>query len=466
MSSTWSRTPSFRPTPPACKPRPPDPRLYLADATRVTTTMAGDQMDWREKLARWANVGERGAPVAFAGREREIDFAIRQLEAWRPGTTPGRTIVAQGAPGAGKTALLGEIARRLPERLPNSVAIYMPTPWIDDDVPNVLEELAVKMAGVPADTLRTTKGSETVAGVKAVATARHAESRSVLPPSLQTWRTFSREFEPVAHRMNPTLLLVDEIQRIGEGEATRDLLYNLHDQTTFPVVLVCGGLSTSAARLGEAGLSRLDEGRVLSIDALTAAEAQRSLEESLGIMADDVGGIAGHPDRWGRALAPPTQGWPQHVTCHFRAAAEALLASDRLAFDDANLRDALARAEDNMRHYYDRRLEASRTQTMVVYAVHEAINARTTRRTDAMAVVDAVRPLLGRHDAEDHDATFRRAGDCINQMLYAGVVAYATNVRTSPLSIPIPSMATHIAGLLTTAQREAVRRAIGPAIAD
>ncbi|MDE0442776.1 MAG: ATP-binding protein [Gammaproteobacteria bacterium] len=432
----------------------------------MTTTMAGDRMDWRGKLARWANVGERGAPVAFAGRQREIDLAIRQLEAWQPGTTPGRTVVAQGAPGAGKTALLGEIARRLPERLPNAEAIYMPTPWIDDNVPNVLEELAVKMAGVPADALRTTKGSETAAGVKAVATARRAESRSVSPPTLQTWRAFSREFERVAPQMNPTLLLIDEIQRIGEGEATRDLLYNLHDQTTFPVVLVCGGLSTSAARLGEAGLSRLDEGSILRIDALTAGEAQRSLEESLGIMADDVvGGIAGHPDRWARALAPPTQGWPQHVTCHFRAAAEALLASDRLAFDDANLRDALARAEDNMRHYYDRRLEASRTQTMVVYAVHEAINARTTRRTDAMAVVDAVRPLLGRHDAEDHDATFRRAGECINQMLYAGVVAYATNVTTSPLSIPIPSMAAHIAGLLTTDQREAVRRAIGPAIA-
>ena len=428
--------------------------------------MTGDRTDWGEKLARWANVGERGAPVAFAGRQREIDLAIRQIEAWHPGTTPGRTVVAQGAPGAGKTALLGEIAHRLPERLPNAVAIYMPTPWIDDSVPNVLEELAVKMAGVPADTLRTSKGSETVAGVKAVATARHAESRSVLPPSLKTWRAFSREFESVADRMKPTLLLVDEIQRIGEGEATRDLLYHLHDQTTFPVVLVCGGLSTSAARLGEAGLSRLDEGRILRIDALTAAEAQRSLEESLGIMADDVGGIAGHPDRWARALAPPTQGWPQHVTCHFRAAAEALLESGHLAFDDINLRDTLARAENNMRRYYDRRLEASRTQTVLVYAVHEAINARATRRTDAMAVVDAVRPLLGRHDAEDHDATFRRAGDCINQMLYAGVVAYATNTTTSPLSIPIPSMATHIAGLLTAEQREAVRRAVGPAIAD
>ena len=50
-------------------------------------------------------------------------------------------------------------------------------------------------------------------------------------------------------------------------------------------------------------------------------------------------------------------------------------------------------------------------------------------------------------------------------MLYAGVVAYARNVTTSALSVPIPSMATHIAGLLTTEQREAVRRAIGPAIA-
>ena len=78
-----------------------------------------------------------------------------------------------------------------------------------------------------------------------------------------------------------------------------------------------------------------------------------------------------------------------------------------------------------------------------------------------MAIVDAVRPLLGPYGGEDHDHHFPRPADCVDQMLSAGVVAYAGTSTTSPLSIPIPSMGTHIANLLSLEQREDVRRVIG-----
>ena len=414
-----------------------------------------------ERLANWASVGERDAPVAFVGRDREIDLALRQLATWQSGASRGRTVIAQGAPGAGKTALLREIGQRLPTVLPNAVSIYLPTPWLDEDVPHLLAELAARMMGASPDILRTTKESKTAGGVRALATATHAESRSVSPPRLHTWTAFERMFAPMANQAKPTLLLVDEVQRFGSGEAAKNLLFHLHDQTTFPLVLACGGLSTSAGRLGEVGLSRPTETNVLHIDALTLDEAQRSLEESLGVMAEDVGGIAGHPDQWARKLAVPTQGWPQHVTVHFRAAPEALIESDRLAFDDANLLTALARAEDSMRRYYERRLEASRTDAMVVFALHETIARRDVRRLDAFAVVDAVRPLLGRYGEQDHDRNFPHPADCVDQMLYAGVVAYASSATTSPLSVPIPSMAAHIAHRLTAEQRTSIRRALG-----
>ena len=37
-----------------------------------------------EKLANWASMGDREAPVAFVGWEPEIDMAMRQLTAWQP----------------------------------------------------------------------------------------------------------------------------------------------------------------------------------------------------------------------------------------------------------------------------------------------------------------------------------------------------------------------------------------------
>ena len=422
--------------------------------------MTQEKKEVSAKLERWENVGERGPPVAFVGRKAEINRAIAQLAAWEPGWAPGRTVVAQGAPGAGKTALLHEIGRRLPTVVPNATSLYLPTPWNDAAVPEVLGELATEMMHVPSDALRTTRSSETAAGLRALATARHAESQSMSPPEVDTWSAFRRQFKPLANRARPTLLLVDEIQRIGGGEATKDLLYHLHDQTTFPIVLVCGGLSTSSAHLRRLGLSRVADANVLRIDALTPAETEHCLDESLRMMAEDVG-IDGHPDHWARRLAPATHGWPQHVTCHVRTAAASLRASGRLAFDNGNLASTLALAEAAMRDYYEQRLETSESHAMLVFAVHESIRQKPLRRTEAVAVVASVRPLLEPEDGDEHDRNFQHPRDCVQRMLRAGVIAYAGATTTSPLSIPIPSMAMHVAGTLSPDQRKNVRHALG-----
>ncbi len=426
----------------------------------LTTIMASKQGQVAERLANWANLGEREDPVAFAGRTQEIALAIRQLTTWRRGSASGRTVVAQGAPGAGKTALLHEIARELPERLPGAKSIYRPTPWNRHSAANVLLSLADRMMGEAAASFRTTEATETSVGARAVAAAHVDRSRTTAPPALASWDDFHTLFSPKAEQAKPTLLLVDEIQRMGDDEESTDLLYHLHDQTTFPVVLVCGGLSTSAMRLTGVGLSRLNEANILHIDALTIEEAEQSLEESLRITAEDLGGIAGHPDQWARQLAPATQGWPQHVTCHLRAAAEAMLESGRVAFDDDNLRRALARAQDNMQRYYNRRLDASCTNESIVFAIHEAIRVGHIHRTDAMALVDVVRARLGPYAREDHDRHFERPGDCVDRLLYAGIIAYANGSISSPLSIPIPSMAAHIADRVPGKEREEIRRTI------
>lgn len=214
------------------------------------------------------------------------------------------------------------------------------------------------MMGVADDSFRTATRTETV-GVRAPLAAKGGRSQVMSPLGLATWRAFERQFQGRASEARPTLLLVDEVQRLANDANTKQLLFNLHDQSTFPLVLVCGGLSTSSAHLAQLGQSRLDATHVFRLDALTLAEARQSLEASLAVMAEDVNGIPGPLDLWARRLAKPTHGWPQHITCHFRSVAEALLASRRLTFDDDNLNRALAQAEASMRGYYDLRLEAS-----------------------------------------------------------------------------------------------------------
>ncbi len=113
-------------------------------------------------------------------------------------------------------------------------------------------------------------------------------------------------------------------------------------------------------------------------------------------------------------------------------------------------------ANQRVRQYYDRRLEAWRTDPAIVHAVHEAIGQGAVRRTDAMAIIEAVLLVLGSHGKEEHNRKFDGTAACVKQMLHAGVVGYQTNATTSPLSVPIPSMATHIANLLSAERRSEV----------
>ena len=169
----------------------------------------------------------------------------------------------------------------------------------------------------------------------------------------------------------------------------------------------------------------------------------------------------GDAENWAQRLAPSTHGWPRHITCYFRAAAEALLQTGRPVFDDENLARAAALAEANTRRYYDRRLEAARTNPLIVFAVHEATKYADTDADDAADVVDKAFATLSGNRQARHQANFPDALHCVNQMLYAGIVAYATTAPTSPLRVPIPSMATHVESLLNPAQRQQVRVAIG-----
>ena len=138
-----------------------------------------------------------------------------------------------------------------------------------------------------------------------------------------------------------------------------------------------------------------------------------------------------------------------------------LRASGRLAFDDGNLDDARRRAHADMRHYYEQRLETSRTDPAVVFAVHEVARHGKTQAEDAADVVTTVAATLSGQRRSSHESRFPDGMRCVEQMLHAGVIAYAGSTTTSPLSVPIPSMAAHIANLLSAEQRADVHRALG-----
>ena len=82
-------------------------------------------MDTREFLKDLVRSREdRSAPVRFAGRQDEIGLILSRADRMGDDESAGLTVIVQGAPGAGKTALLNEVSKRFHDEAAHRVALY------------------------------------------------------------------------------------------------------------------------------------------------------------------------------------------------------------------------------------------------------------------------------------------------------------------------------------------------------
>ncbi len=208
---------------------------------------------------------DRERPISFAGRSTEIARILSRLSSWAPGTA-GRTLVVQGAPGAGKTALLREVAARF-EASGNGRALRFEAPWEEAEQRSVLAELGSALFDVAPAELRAARSHETSVGggVLGFIRGKGTFKRSVEPPPMEHWRDFAAHFAAKAGSAKPTLLLVDEARTFSGG----GLLLRLHTQEAFPILLVCAGLAPTRGRLHELGVSRLGADALIQIGALS-----------------------------------------------------------------------------------------------------------------------------------------------------------------------------------------------------
>ena len=89
--------------------------------------------DVRRSLALIAERSDRASPTVFAGREDEfdlLDVAVRGVQR----NEGGHTVVIQGVPGAGKTALLNEYAGRLLTASASTEKPVIPVPLLPGDI--------------------------------------------------------------------------------------------------------------------------------------------------------------------------------------------------------------------------------------------------------------------------------------------------------------------------------------------
>ena len=389
---------------------------------------------------------EVGREAFFRGREAEYEVFRRAVRSLQAGQVGGGTMVFQGAPGAGKSALMAECLEAVRRHSTPE------DPWVAVSLPPEILQSPVDVVEAILDATQ----SETErlrALTPRTAVARRLDDLQAHGQQLsrELWErgggafglsvgrrreetvTAARAFRQAASLLSGfrIVVCVDEAQNVPVEPSTKGVLDCLHrDPQGIPLVTAFFGLSDTRAMLRRGGLSRLADERIVTLEPLAESEAAEALERVFA--AYGFPGTAAERAQWIEQLAALSQGWPQHLNRVAVAAMRVLQDHRTGELGEAALTDARTRGRERMERYYAARLEAGSAEPEVYRQLAEAAAERdgllSTPALDALT--KAVR------QGEPLDAFLTDA-------LHAGLLA---PVQHPPkhYRIPIPSLGDYL----------------------
>ena len=416
MSEGWGRI-SGMDTRPFPKPPPADP-LPLET--------------WLDQTDR----AEVGREPFFRGRDAEFNVFRRAAGSLHDGRVGGGTMIFQGAPGAGKTALMQECLEAVRRHSTPEA------PWVAVSMnPNTLKFPAavvrelVNAAGTESERLREMASGTSVAGMlddllDLVRNVFHELSDwggGALDVSVDCRNdegaTASWGFQNAAPLLKKfhIVVCVDEAQNIPVSDNTKGVMDCLHRDTQgIPLMAAFFGLSDTQIVLRECGLSRFADERVVTLEPLPDEDTACAIRSAF----DAYGFTGTQEDRevWVNALAELSQGWPQHINSVAVAACD-IIRANRGRMDSAHLDKATTAAEEYNREYYAGRLAAG-TRSPWVYRKM----AQAAREKGGVLPYDDLRQFLAEETLDDF----------LTNALHAGLLVQVQHLPYH-YRIPIPS---------------------------
>ncbi|MCY4147971.1 MAG: ATP-binding protein [Gammaproteobacteria bacterium] len=269
-------------------------------------------------------------PPVFVGRAGVLaDIALAAEQVWE-GTGAGMrgmekaTRIVQGAPGAGKSSTLNEIARN-PERLRmegGTVPMVLMLKSGDIQGPrDILRPLAEKvhasksrefMARISRNT-----GGEAGFGLGLLRFARKKEIGIEHAEPGANWGTFGAWAEQHGGFDRPIILAIDEAQRFDHfpEDPLSKLFQGLHDGCGLPVALVLAGLSDTEYSAGKMDLTRIPTDQKHNIGRFPDHEAEELMVRSCAHFGIGIAGFEHEVEQ----LARPCEGWPRHLHIALKA---------------------------------------------------------------------------------------------------------------------------------------------------
>jgi len=251
-------------------------------------------------------VADRGPAKYFHGRERAISSFEKLIEDSIK-TQRGSTFLIQGAPGAGKTALLHKCEKLASGKGWHVAKIKTGALW---DKGKMLRTLGYgKMVGI--DNVSLSLLEAFTAEVSLSKPAHSTISLNVVEK----------------RKRKPLILILDEAQRLSKAnelsksqfDEAGDLLEAIHNgELKKPVILLAAGLGQTEEAFSSLGVSRFKGGCFVELGALDK-ESERAVIHDWLVRE---GGAIGNPDAWIDQIAQKTHGWPQHITAYGDAVAK------------------------------------------------------------------------------------------------------------------------------------------------
>ncbi len=393
---------------------------------------------------------EVGREPFFRGRDAEFTIFRRAVGSLHDGRTGGGTMIFQGAPGAGKSALMAEcmeaVRRHSAPEAP-WVAVDMNPGALDSPV-DVIEAL-VEAANAEGGRLREMASGTSVARVlddlleRGRALYRELSARGggafglAVGGRRDEGVRAGRAFRKAAQLLGKYHLVVcvDEAQNTPVSVSTKGVMDCLHrDPQGIPLVAAFFGLSDTQQVLRECGLSRFARGRVVTLERLPDEDSTCAIRDILA--AYGFTGTREDREVWASRLAELSQGWPQHINSVAVAACEIIRANGG-RIDGALLERALASGRERKDAYYAERLAAGSGRAWVYRGL-----ALAAEENDDELSYDRIESLT--------EAVRGKAGqamdDFLTNALHAGLLAPSRDLPDH-YRIPIPSFGDYLRAL-------------------